>query len=77
MKEDREMLRKKVIELKQELLKFQGRSSYLYNLEISNMNDPNEVIASQKLRLMEKTMEQERNKMLARCQMAEESLQVK
>jgi hypothetical protein len=41
------------------------------------MNDPNEVIASQKLRLMEKTMEQERNKMLARCQMAEESLQVK
>jgi hypothetical protein len=77
MKEDREMLRKKVIELKQELLKFQGRSSYLYNLEISNMNDPNEVIASQKLRLMEKTMEQERNKMLARCQMAEESLQAK
>jgi len=71
------MLRKKVIELKQELLKFQGRSSYLYNLEISNMNDPNEVIASQKLQLLEKTMEQERNKMLARCQMAEESLQAK
>ena len=40
------MLRKKVVELKQELLKFQGRSSYMYNLDISKMNDPSEVIAS-------------------------------